>query len=584
MDWHPYNMFNYTNYFSTSDMVKKKKYVTISFQPDGRKVQVPKGVSILEAAIQAGEGVEGPCGGQGTCGKCKIQLLPGAGEELPTPTSLDKKAITTTSLKKGYRLACQVEAKKDCMIVVPKESKTYRHMILMAGLETATVPVPNVSVSTSIDDERTTTTVSIGEKVVAIKDGEHLDIYGVAVDLGTTTVVCHLVDLRSGTTLASSVALNPQVPRGDDVISRIKFARNPDGAKWLTTKAREVVNTLIGRACEKAGVDRKDIYEMVFAGNTCMHHLFFGLSTEPLGEAPYMPTHKGSLTVLGKEVGIHINPAGQIYSLPVLSGFLGADVTAMAISAGMDCYEGTRLALDIGTNCEILLCTKGKIYGCSSPAGPAFEGAEIKHGMRASTGAITYLRIKDRKVVTSVVGGKKARGIAGSGLVEAVAELLREGCLDPSGRFIEKDDLIRKGPSGLEFVMVKKEGTVHGNDIVLTQKDVRQLQLAKAAVSSGIAMLLAEAQVSEDDIDDLYIAGAFGNYIDRKSAMAIGLIPEMDPKKVVSIGNGAAIGAKRALVSVRERARAETVQRRLNYVELAGRKDFQDYYMAHIHF
>jgi uncharacterized 2Fe-2S/4Fe-4S cluster protein (DUF4445 family) len=565
-------------------MAKKRKYVTVTFQPDGRKVQVPKGVSIFEAAIQAGEGVEGPCGGQGTCGKCRVKLLPGEGEKLPTPTFLDKRAISDKSLAKGYRLACQVKAKRDCTIEVPKESKTYRHMILMAGLESATVPVPNVSVTTRTEDERTTTTVNIGEKVVATKDGEHLDIYGVAVDLGTTTVVCHLVDLRSGATLGSAVALNPQVPRGDDVISRIKFARNPEGAKWLTSKAREVVNTLIDRACKKATVDRKDIYEMVFAGNTCMHHLFFDISTGPLGEAPYIPTHKGSLTVLAKEVGITLNPAGQIYSLPVLAGFLGADATAMAISAGLDCYEGTRLALDIGTNCEILLCTKGKIFGCSSPAGPAFEGAEIEHGMRASTGAITYVRIEDGKVITSVVGGKKPRGIAGSGLVEAVAELLREGYLDSSGRLIEKDGLVRKGPDGLEFVLVKEGESVHGGHIVLTQKDIRQLQLAKAAVSSGIAMLLAEAQLSVEDIDDIYIAGAFGNYIDRKSAMAIGLIPEMDPKKVVSIGNGAAIGAKRALVSIRERARAETIQRRLNYVELAGRKDFQDYYMAHIHF
>ena len=287
-----------------------------------------------------------------------------------------------------------------------------------------------------------------------------------------------------------------------------------------------------------------------------------------------------------KKLGIKMSPKGQIYALPVLAGFLGADATAVALTAAMDCYEGTRLAIDIGTNGEVLLCTKGKIYGCSSPAGPAFEGAQISCGMRASTGAISYVRIEDGKVKTSVIGGGKPRGVTGSGLVEAVAELLKTGMLDSSGRFVEEkgNKLIRKGKDGLEFVVARKKATAHGKDIVITQKDIRQLQLAKAAIATGISILLGEAEITPEDIDDIFIAGAFGNYIDRESAMAIGLIPEMDPKKIVSIGNAAAIGAKRALVSITERARAEIIQRKLAYVELAGRKDFQEVYMSHIHF
>jgi uncharacterized 2Fe-2S/4Fe-4S cluster protein (DUF4445 family) len=512
-------------------------------------------------------------------------VILGKDEKVPVPDQSEKDALSPEELKDGLRLACQIMLKHDCTVEVPKESKTYKHMILMAGLESATVPVPNVNVSTVETKDGTETWVHLGERVIEQKPGEHLDVYGVAVDLGTTTVVCHLVDLRSGATLASTVALNPQVSRGDDVISRIKFAHDPEGARWLTAKAREVVNSLIAEACEEAGVGHNDIYEMVFAGNTCMHHLFFDIPVDTLGEAPYIPGHMGSLIVNAKELGIRINPVGQVYSLPVLAGFLGADASAVAMTAALDCHEGARLAMDIGTNGEILLCTKGKIFGCSSPAGPAFEGAQIKCGMRASTGAITYLKIEDGKVRTSVVGGGKPRGIAGSGLVEAVAELLGTGHLDPSGRFLKKKDkLLRKGDDGLEFIVAKKKETAHGKDIVITQKDVRQLQLAKAALASGVAMLLHEAELSVEDIDDIYIAGAFGNYIDRRSAMAIGLIPEIDPKRVVSIGNGAAIGAKRALVSIRERSRAEAIQKKLNYVELAGRKDFQDFYMSHIHF
>jgi uncharacterized 2Fe-2S/4Fe-4S cluster protein (DUF4445 family) len=569
-------------------MAKKKETVTITFQPDGRKTTVPKGSTILDAAIEAGVGVEGPCGGQGTCGKCVVRLILGKGDELPEPNQLEGMALSSSRLDEGYRLACQVHVTKDCTVEVPKESKMYKHMILMAGLESATVGVPNVSVNTATNEEGevTDTYVFLGEKVIAKRAGEHLEIHGVAVDLGTTTVVCHLVNLRSGSTMASTVALNPQVPRGDDVISRVKYAADPEGARWLTEKAREVVNSLIKEACAEAGVKLREVYEMVFAGNTCMHHLFFDLPVRSLGEAPYIPAEIGSLTVEAKKLGIKMSPKGQIYALPVLAGFLGADATAVALTAAMDCYEGTRLAIDIGTNGEVLLCTKGKIYGCSSPAGPAFEGAQISCGMRASTGAISYVRIEDGKVKTSVIGGGKPRGVTGSGLVEAVAELLRTGILDQSGRFVgEKGNkLIRRGKDGLEFVVVKKKATAHGKDIVITQKDIRQLQLAKAAIATGISILLGEAEITPEDIDDIFIAGAFGNYIDRESAMAIGLIPEMAPKKIVSIGNAAAIGAKRALVSITERARAEVIQRKLTYVELAGRKDFQEVYMSHIHF
>lgn len=567
-------------------MADDEKIITISFQPHGRKVHVPKGTTILDAAVRAGVGVEGPCGGQGTCGKCKVKVLPFAGEDIPPRNALEEEALNEEDVAEGLRLACQVPLEFDCAIEVPKDSRIYKHLVLMTGLESATIAVPNVAVSTETIGDETETTVSIGERVVEKKKGEHLEAYGVAIDLGTTTVVCHLVDLREGVVLSSTVDLNPQVARGDDVISRIQHAKSPEGGDWLTAQARGVVNKLINEACEKADVDNRDLYELVFAGNTCMHHLFFGLDVSSLGKAPYIPSHTGSLTVSAKELGIDINPKGQIYSLPVLAGFLGADAAAVAVTAALDCYEGTRLAIDIGTNGEILLCTKGKIYGCSSPAGPAFEGAQISCGMRAYTGAISYMRIEDGKVRYSVVGSSKPKGITGSGLVDAAAQLVKEGLLDTNGRFTKekKGKLIRKGPDGPELLVAKKKDTLHGKDIVITQKDIRQLQLAKAAIASGISVLLEVAGLSPGDIDDIYVAGAFGNYIDRGSAMAIGLLPEIDPKRIVSIGNAAAIGAKRALVSMVERARAGTIEKKMNYIELAGRKDFQDIFMSHISF
>jgi len=567
-------------------MPDENEMITVSFQPDGRKVKVPRGSTILEAAVRGGIGVEGPCGGQGTCGKCKVRVVPYLGERPPDTLPADREALTAEELHEGLRLACRVRLRSDCTIEVPKDSRMYKHLILMTGLESATVPVPNVTAKVQeLESGEKMTYVLFGDKVVAKHKGENLAVYGAAIDLGTTTVVCHLVDLKDGDTVKSTVALNPQVVRGDDVITRIKFASTTEGYEEMVHKARDVVNSLIKEACKEASVNPKTVFEVVFAGNTCMHHFFFGLPVDTLGQAPYLPAHTGPLTAPAKKLGLEISPVAQVYALPVFAGFLGSDAAAVALTAALDAYTGTRLALDIGTNGEIMLCTKGKIHGCTSPAGPAFEGAQISCGMRASTGAISYVKVDSGKLVYSVVGGVKPRGITGSGLVDIAAHLLKAGLMDSSGKL--KEDVkgaVRHGADGLELVVAPKEATDTGKDIVVTQKDIRQLQLAKAAIASGISITLSVAGITPEDIDDIYIAGAFGNYIDRHSAMDIGLIPRIDPKKIVSIGNAAAIGAKRALVSMTERARAENIQKRMNHIDLAGRKDFQEVFMAHINF
>jgi uncharacterized 2Fe-2S/4Fe-4S cluster protein (DUF4445 family) len=559
--------------------------ITVAFQPDGRKVKVPVGFTALDATIKGGIGVEGPCGGQGTCGKCKVRLFPCEGKGLPEPKDHERKALTKAELKDGIRLACQTVLDCDCTIEIPKDSRMYKHLILMTGLESATAPAPNISVDVREKAGEKTTYILMGKKRIAKRKGEHLEIYGAAIDLGTTTVVCHLVDLRAGATIESTVALNPQVVRGDDVITRIKYASTPDGYEWMVTQAREVVASLIKQACEEAAVDPRLVFEVVFAGNTCMHHFFFGLPVDGLGHAPYLPSHKGSLTAPAKKLGLEVNPAAQVYALPIFAGFLGADAAAVALTSALDAYPGARMAIDIGTNGEIMLCSKGKIYGCTSPAGPAFEGAQISCGMRASTGAISYVTFEGGKFAYSVIGGVKPRGLTGSGLVDVAAQLLKAGLMDMHGKLKEdKKGAVRQGPDGLELLLAPKADTDIGKDIVVTQKDIRQLQLAKAAIASGISIILAEAGITPEDLDDIYVAGAFGNYIDRHSAMDIGLIPRMDPKKIVSIGNAAAIGAKRALVSMTERARAESLQGRMNHIDLAERKDFQEVFMAHINF
>jgi uncharacterized 2Fe-2S/4Fe-4S cluster protein (DUF4445 family) len=560
--------------------------ITVSFQPDGRKVKVPKGFSVLDATIKGGIGVEGPCGGQGTCGKCKVRLFPCEGKSLPQAKDLECKALSKEELKDGIRLACQVRLDCDCTIEIPNDSRMYKHLILMTGLESATAPAPNVT-SKVQDNEagEKMTYILFDGKVVAKHKGDDLGVYGAAIDLGTTTVVCHLVDLHDGDTVVSTVALNPQVVRGDDVITRIKFASTEEGYEELVMKAREVVNSLILQACKEASVNPKSVFEVVFAGNTCMHHFFFGMPVEGLGQAPYLPAHTGPLTVPAKKLGLDISPVAQVYALPIFAGFLGADAAAVALTAALDAYTGNRLAIDIGTNGEIMLCTKGKIYGCTSPAGPAFEGAQISCGMRASTGAISYLKVDKGKLVYSVVGGVKPRGITGSGLVDIAALLLKSGLMDTSGKLkLDVKGMIRQGHDGPELLVAPKEATDTGHDIVVTQKDIRQLQLAKAALASGISIILSEAGIDAQDLDDIYVAGAFGNYIDRHSAMDIGLLPRIDPKKIVSIGNAAAIGAKRALVSMTERARAENIQKKMTHIDLASRKDFQDVFMAHINF
>jgi uncharacterized 2Fe-2S/4Fe-4S cluster protein (DUF4445 family) len=554
------------------------KTVTVNFQPEGRKIVVPIGSTILDAAREGGVWLEGPCGGQGTCGKCRVRVV----GDPPEPLAEESMVLPSQDIKRGYRLACRVRVTRDLVVEVPEDSTRYQHLILVTGLEMYTKPKPGIKLERIEEKNKILTRILFGNDEVGKLEGSPGDMLGLALDLGTTTIVAHLVDLFTGQTISSSTCLNPQVVHGDDVISRIKFSQDGKGnSKKLQQEVVDAVNGLIKKACENAPRSSRDIYEIVFAGNTCMHHLFFGLDASGLGRAPYSPSHTGSLSKKTKALGLKTSKYGRIYSLPVIAGYLGADALAVALATGLDRCKGNALAVDIGTNGEILLCKDGHIYGCSAPAGPAFEGAQISCGMRATHGAITWLKIKNNKVETSVIGGGKPRGLAGSAAVDAVAEMLGAGLMETSGK-LNPGGPVREGDKGPELGVVDPEKSDTGRPVVFTQADVRQVQLAKSAIATGIEIMLASAKIRADELNEIYVAGAFGNYIGRQSAITIGLLPPVEIKKIVSIGNAAAVGAKRALVSVEERKRAEEIQKKINYVELAGRKDFQERFISNM--
>jgi len=426
------------------------------------------------------------------------------------------------------------------------------------------------------DNNYAVTAVCHGGRVFALEPGDTTGtLYGLAVDVGTTTVVASLINLLNGKTVAVASETNPQVTCGDDIISRIEYSRaQTDGLKHLQHRIIECINRLIAQLCRQTLVNPWQIYEMTAAGNATMQHLLVGIPVEQIAQAPYVSAVSSALNIPAGALGLDIHPEGNVYVLAGIAAHIGGDTVAVALSSAMEHSEQINLALDIGTNGEVILGNSQRLLACSTAAGPAFEGGRIRKGMRAAAGAIEQVFINE-DVQISVIGDAKPMGICGSGLIDAIAELLNVGILDSSGRLLENDELPHTVPAKVRqrlvsdndkskgFMLVGAEDTKHGEPIVLTQRDIREAQLGKAAISAGVQMLLKTLGVKKDQISRVYIAGAFGNYIRPQSARRVGLLPDVPLENIQFIGNAASAGAKQALLSVTARRHAEQLAERI---------------------
>jgi uncharacterized 2Fe-2S/4Fe-4S cluster protein (DUF4445 family) len=523
------------------------KHFNITFEPDGTQITIHAGATVLEAAAQAGIILNTACGGRGTCKKCLVKIQP---EDRPI-------------------LACQYRIQSNLVISVPSQSRYFRMQILEQGIEAKIEP------SNTIYEQ-------IRKKTAAEK------VFGVAIDIGTTTVVSKLIDMADGQCPATQSTLNPQTRYGDDVISRIAYAETPEKLAHLHKTIIDCINKLITGLCEKASIVPEDIYELCAVGNTTMNHIFLKFPIVQLGRAPYKAHSLDANDSPAEQLGIKINRRGNIHTVENIAGFVGSDTTAVALTTSIDSTDKVTLIIDIGTNGEIVLGTKDKLFAASCAAGPALEGARISCGGRAAEGAIEAVVIGQDDIDLDVIGNCEPRTICGSGLIDAVAVLLDLGVVDATGRFNEpyilKDTLpaaivsrIIKTNEQLSFVL-HKAGDEKERDVILTQRDIRQLQLAKAAILAGIKILMQKLDAADADIEQIFLAGAFGNCIRPESALRIGLLPAGDTQRIHFIGNAAASGAQMILLSGRSRDHALELARKIEYIEIAHEPDFQDIY------
>ena len=598
-----------------------KQQLRVTFEPSGRAVHVLPGTTILEAAAQAGQTVETPCGGGGTCGKCRVQVTTGACE----PTATDRQHFNDDEIAAGWRLACQTAICEQCVIHVPDSSLfASQHNILTetTGEKAEVVPAvrkvhvqlaqPTLAddaadlsrlekqigpVKTSLavirdltkhlrEGDFSGTAVIADHHLIGFEAGDTTDrCYGVAFDVGTTTVVGSLLDLRNGDELALASAINPQVSFGDDVLSRINYTSQGDAnLEQLRRAITQTISQLIDQMCGEAGIATRDIYELAFAGNTTMEHLLCGIDVTPLGQVPFTPAHARALILSAQELGLAAHPNATAYVFPVIGGFVGGDTVACMLATQMKIDDGPTLLVDIGTNGEIVLAHNGQIRASSTAAGPAFEGARIMCGMRATTGAIAKI-VLDDDVRYNVIGNVPAVGLCGSSLVDLASHLLSAGVIESTGRLLPPDELPADLPGAL-----RKRMTVDDDDqprflvadddpsqpVVLTQRDVRELQLACGAIRAGIAILLKEAGLEANDLARVLLAGGFASFIRRSHAQRIGLLPgEINHEKIQYVGNASLNGARWALLSTEARQRAQDYARQTEHVELSQDMDFQ---------
>ncbi len=604
------------------------------FIPQNKEIEVESGTNLLKAADQAGLYIEGDCAGKGTCGKCRVKIVEG---DPGNPTKAEQKHLSEQEIAEGWALSCQKRVKEDLTVEVPVQKEAYLRKTTLAGgvedlegepvvekkavklsrpavkdqtadLERLLKQLEREDLSVKLrelsgfpgmlrDNNYSVTATIAGDRIISLEPGDTSDqLFGIAFDIGTTTIMGSLLDLQKAEVIAVAATTNPQNIYGADVISRINHAsEGKKELKQLQDKVIQAANEIIKDLLKQTKIARDRVYEAVAVGNTTMSHLFMGVDPTYLAPAPFIPAYNRALEVEASELGLDINPAGRITFLPNIAGYVGSDTLGVILATEMDKRTSKCAAIDIGTNGELVLAANGKLMACSTAAGPAFEGAQIKQGMRASAGAVEAVEFADSDFTISTIDDAPAKGICGSGLIDAAAALVDAGLIDATGKLINPEDnpdqvpdkfreRIKRGDNGLEFILVSGADSESGEDIVLSQGDLRELQLAKGAIYAGLKILLKEAEVKEEDLDEVLLAGAFGNYVRKESALTIGLLPQLPPEKITAVGNAAGDGSRMALASKTIRERAFMLPEKIEHLELSTRQDFQEIFVDALKF
>ena len=629
--------------------------VTLVVLPSGQRGQVALGSNLLEAARQLGVELESICAGRQTCGKCQVIVESGAfakhgitsAEGHLSPVGEAERACCREQGIEGRRLACAARILGDLVLSVPEESQARKQIVAKAATERVIEVDPAVrqvyvevapagledgrsdwsrlrlalleqwgltdleidltalrALQPALRQGRQALTVSLWHDrvVLRVQPGYAERVCGLAIDVGSTTVVVHLCDLRTGAVLSTQSAMNPQVRYGEDLMSRVSYAMTePQGTERMHRAILRTLNELAASAAGAAGIELDDVLDVVLVGNPVMHHVLLGIDPVELGAAPFTLATSEALDLRASEAGLHLNRAARLHVLPCIAGHVGADHIAALLAEAPHMQDEVALLIDVGTNAELSLGGRQRMACASSPTGPAFEGAQITHGQRAAPGAIERVRI-DRATLEPrwrVIGEQdwigpgspdelpasaRATGICGSGIIEAVAEMFLAGVLTADGRFSEqaaaRSKRVRQQPGGRvsEYVLVDAERSASGRPIVVTQNDVRAIQLAKGALYAGARLLMMALGVHQ--VDRILLAGAFGSYIDPLHAMVLGMIPDCDLTRVHAVGNAAGDGARIALLNVQQRREAIRLAGWVEHVQTATAADFQDEFVA----
>jgi len=611
----------------------------VTFHPDSRRVDVRDGERLLAAAWKAGVGIKSVCGGHGKCGSCLVEIdtATSAANALTPLSAAERELLPSEPEQHGFRLACLCDVHGDIALSVPPESQAVRNAPRKPYTVTVVDPRPIVSrvcaqvagayeaplrplaerIRTAIGEtlhrksialpldvlaeysthpdfdaaREVTATVYAERHVLALRPGRSQALYGVAIDVGTTSIVAFLCDLARGRMVAMRTAGNPQAIYGEDVISRMTHIQQDIGA--LAQMRRLLVdelNRLIDEAASEAGIALGDIVDAVAVGNPTMQHILLGVNPEPLGRGPYLPVWADGVEVQARELGLDVLPRARVFVFPSIAGYIGGDTLAALLTRGPDFYRGTQLLVDVGTTGEVVLAHDGELVATSCATGPVYEGAHIRCGVRAVPGAIERVWIDaSGKIRCAAIkepegnGDPRPVGLCGSGVISSVAAFVGNGLVTEDGSLApaEHHPRLRGNAHGRaqEIALVTAAFSRTGRDIVLTQQDVRSVQLGKSALRAGIEILLAERGIS--GIDRIHLAGTFGNHLEPEDIVKIGLVPPVPVERIRSIGNAAGDGARMALFNRNHRRRAAALARRLRVLELSTREDFQDLFVTH---
>jgi uncharacterized 2Fe-2S/4Fe-4S cluster protein (DUF4445 family) len=644
----------------------------VIFQPQGRQGDVPVGMTLLEAARRLGVEIESICGGHQTCRKCKVLVEAGdfakfsvksTPDHLTPPGERETRSAEKFGFEANARMSCACQVLGDLVIQVPEESQTRKQVVRKAagverpitvdaalrlyfvelpsaqlkdhrgdwerlrdelravhgleGLRIDLTVLRHLQPALAVAERSLTVTVWQDQQVVQVRPGFHDTVYGIAVDVGTTTIAGHLCHLRTGEILATASRMNPQVPFGEDLMSRVSYAMlHADGTERMHAAIIDGLNSVIADLCAQAAVATADVVEMVVVGNTTMHHLILGVNPRELGGAPFSLVTHDALDIKARELGLRIAPGGNLHLPPCEAGHVGADNVAVLVAEAPYQQAHHALILDIGTNGEILLGNDQQLLSASSPTGPAFEGAQIRHGMRAAAGAIERVRVDPAtlEVRYKIIGNEgwiessaealedstaqlpdaerrrrkrdavlnpplRAAGICGSAIIEVIAELFKAGVIAPNGRFVEIDhERLRWEGGKAEFVLAWPHETATGRAITIHSDDIRAIQLGKAALYAGSKLLMRRLDLPQ--VDRVVLAGGFGSYIDPLHAMILGLIPDCDLSRVQTVGNAAGDGARMILLDKGKRAEAQWAARWVTYIETAVEPGFQEEFVG----